>query len=195
MGRGARLVFSFALGGRHVQPGTAGHRLGCTGAFTRADAKLYGFTGLVGLQLAASTLLLADVEHSRGVAGMLAGGGLVGLGTGAALVHGRDFSTSEVNLTIFGTYAGSLAGAGLAAIGGGTGDAGAVLHALGAAAGFGITYRAGAPDARRRAHRRAAADEALAGLQLRMIPTLTPVPNHESSRERLRPQLTVRASF
>ena len=183
---GASLVGS-ALGG------FVGHRMGRTNTYTRGDARLYSQTGLLAAQLAISATLVGDVDDARGIGGLLTGAGLVGLGTGAALVRERDFSTYASNLITLGNYAGSLLGAGLATVADGSSDAVTVMQALGAVAGFGITYRVFAPDARR-----AAMSNANASLRLRVMPSLTVAPESAVSAEagrRLQPGLSLHARF
>ncbi len=167
--------------------GAMGYRLGRTTTYTRGDARIYTQTGLLAAQLAISAVLVGTVEDPRGVGGLLTASGLAGLGVGSILVHGRDFSTYASNLITLGNYAGSLLGAGLATVASGNSDAITVMQALGAVAGFGLTYRVFAPDARR------AVPSAQARLlRLRIVPWLSPAP---AASVRLQPGLTLTARF
>lgn len=171
-----------------------GHRLGQTGAYTRGDARLYGLSGLLAAQLAGSALVVGDVDNPRAVASTLTLSGAAGLGVGTALVQGRDFSTYAANLITLGNYAGSLLGAGLATVANGSQDAITITQALGAVAGFGITYNIFAGEAQRTAQSTSRFD-----LRMSVMPTLRTVPSaHPRSTdlsERIRPALTLRASF
>ena len=170
-----------------------GHRLGRTESYTRGDARLYGLSGLLATQLAISALVVADADDARAVAGTLTGSGLAGLGVGAALVQGRDFSTYGANLITLGNYAGSLLGAGLATVANGGGDAVTVAQALGAVAGFGITYNIFSDAAQRSASATPRTD-----LRLHLTPTLHTTASragHHGLSGRIRPGFTLRASF
>jgi hypothetical protein len=167
--------------------------LGRTESYTRGDARLYGLSGLLATQLAISALVVADADDARAVAGTLTGSGLAGLGVGAALVQGRDFSTYGANLITLGNYAGSLLGAGLATVANGGGDAVTVAQALGAVAGFGITYNIFSDAAQRSASATPRTD-----LRLRLTPTLHTTASragHHGLSGRIRPGFTLRASF
>jgi hypothetical protein len=191
----ARLVAGLSLLGSFTGIYT-GHRLGRTGHYTRGDARLYGLSGLLATQLAISAVSVADLADTRAVAGVLTGSGLAGLGAGTALVKGRDFSTYASNLITLGNYAGALLGAGVATLFDGSTDAITVAQAVGAVTGFGITYHVFADEARR-----ATSSSVGVNLRLNVTPALRTVPDtgQRSSEvpltDRIRPRVTLRASF
>ena len=174
-----------------VLGGAVGYRMGRTDTYTRGDARLYVQTGLLAAQLAVSATLVGDIETARGVGGVLTASGVAGLGAGGLLVRDRDFSTYASNLITLGNYAGSLLGAGVATVASGNADAVTVMQALGAVAGFGITYSVFAPDARREAQ-----SAHTGSLRLQVMPSLSVAPHQPAAAAtRLRPGLTLKAHF
>lgn len=175
----------------------AGYRLGRTGRYTRGDARLYSLAGLLATQLAISGALVADLDDTRAVAGLLTGSGLAGLGAGTTLVRNRDFSTYASNLIALGNYAGALLGAGIATLFDGSSDAITVAQAVGAVTGFGISYHVFADDARR------VTSSTPSGVNLRLnvtpalrtVPSTGPLPSTVDRADRIRPRVTLRASF
>jgi hypothetical protein len=188
----ARSIAGASLVGS-VIGGAAGYNMGRTRAYTRGDARIYSQAGLLAVQLAVSTAIVGDLDDTRAVAGLLTGSGLAGLAAGTALVLDRDFSTYASNIITLGNYAGSLLGAGIATVVNGSSDAITITQALGAVAGFGITYSVFAPEAHQ-----AALTSSRLPMQLRIMPLLTVAPESPiptATGRHLQPGLSLHARF
>jgi hypothetical protein len=178
----------------------AGHRLARTG-YTAGDARIYANAGVAGTQLAGSILATADEVSPRAAAATTLSGFLAGATAGHLAVRDRDYTTTEGNLTVLGSFAGSLLG--LAVTAGADSEDGTpqlLASSVGSLLGLGITAGVFAEDARRRA----ASEESAVNLQLQLTPKQLPpkraapapqAPGSASRAERAVPRLTLRATF
>jgi hypothetical protein len=118
-------------------------------AGTASAVSLGGDAGLLGAFTGATAVALLDDDASRGITAAAILGSAAGFALADGLVKETDFTVGQATLNRLGTIAGGLAGASLGvatesekvALAGG---------ALGALAGFGITYGALAPQAKDR---------------------------------------------
>lgn len=126
----------------------AGHQLAQRRDFTWGDADLIHTAGIVG---ALSGYAATDLAGGGDASGRLfAGAGIVGSAAGIyiadRLVRNTDFSVGQAALNRLGTFAGALAGASLGVLAE-NGTVALTGTALGAAAGYALTYAAHADDA------------------------------------------------
>lgn len=120
--------------------------------YTYADVDLMGFTGLLGALSSTTALVwLTEEPGERLAAGTALAGLYGGLVLGDELVRDTDFSISQSLLIAGASVAGGLVGTGIVLVTSGDEREETILTALtgGALLGFGITYKALAPDARR----------------------------------------------
>jgi hypothetical protein len=159
---GPRLVAASALAGS-----AAGLVLGAGRAprlpYTWGDAEIQRGGFYLGMYnaLAAWSIFVGDDpsdDAARALGALLMGGSAAGLHLSDRLLAGHDFTAGQGILVNLGAVAGGLLGAGIGVLlAGDDVDNPRVilsLSALGANAGFGLTYRALSDDARRNAERR-----------------------------------------
>jgi hypothetical protein len=147
---------------------------------TWGDGEVLRAAGLLGLWLGFTADLVLDWDPGRTsdekkAFATLMVGGAVGLGTGDVLVQPTDFSVSESLLIDLATITGGLATAGLGYLftsgsSGATPKGFAASSAIGAVAGFALSYWGYRDDAIRR-HARASRDRA-PGASVALVPTL-----------------------
>jgi hypothetical protein len=179
-----------------VVGGYVGHRLGRTDRYSQGDARVYLQTGTLTTNLVVSALAAGEVPDGRTVILTTTGAAVGGLALGRTLVQDRDFSKSQSNLILLGTSAGSLLGGGTAAWTEAEGGTVAVLQALGAAAGFGITYSLFDEPAQRAARSGSAhLDWRLNVTPRGRAPGPQPTTGQGMGISSVMPQLTLRASF
>lgn len=125
-----------------------GRQMARSGRITVGDARMYWTSGLVGAQLAGSILGAIDAESSQTISATLTVGGLVGLASGYGIMRDRDFTTSDANIALLGTYGGALLGGGIAAAADAKIETTSVLLGVGTAVGFAAGVWRSAGDAR-----------------------------------------------
>jgi len=191
----ARLISGLSLTGS-LLGGYVGHRLGRTNQYTQGDARIYSLSGLTFANLTGSLYAVSSSSSSNAnvAAGLVTASGVAGLLVGRTLVRQKRFSKTEGNITVLGSIAGSLFGAGIGVTSDASGDATALLQATGALAGAAITYGIFSGDARRRAMRTSGVD-----LDVSVMPAVG-APNipgfqHMDVSNRIRPQVNVRLTF
>jgi hypothetical protein len=131
----------------------AGYALSRTQPFTRGDAFVVRNAGFLGAHvgLALATMVDPDERHGKLYSGLAMLGATAGLGLGARLAHGRDFTTAQGTFVTLGHLAGGLVGLGLGVVASGDGDDGSLLvttSAMGAALGYGLIYGSFASEAK-----------------------------------------------
>lgn len=172
-----------------------GHRMGRSDTYTQGDARIYLLSGLQTANVVGSVLAAANVDGEQAPALAVTAAGVAGLAGGRLLVRDRDFTKSQGNIVVLGSFAGSLFGGGLAAAADAGGSGVAVLQAVGSLTGSMITYSVFAGEAERRAQRSSAG----LNLDLDVTPSMAsvPGPNGGSVRlsDRLVPKVTLRARF
>jgi len=138
-----------AIAGSTLLGGAVGYGLGYAYAQRRAltwgDSEALRAATLVGVSVAASTILIGEIDDTRAVGGLLTAGGITGLVLGDVLLRGRDFSPGQGVVTELSTLAGGLVGAGLGyLVSPDDGDAQTILISaglsLGVVAGFAVPY-------------------------------------------------------
>jgi hypothetical protein len=163
------------------------HRVATRRGFTQGDSRISTLAGLLGFQVGATALLLAESEDARLSAGFLMATTTAGLYAGMRMVDGFAFTRSQANIISLGAWTGGLAGSGIAMATEASEKTAAVLGILGSAAGFGYTYMTYAEDARRTSGDR---------LRLGIAPIVTPrQPGLASAGYDIRPGLNVRYTF
>jgi len=135
------------------------------------------------------------VDGSSGPALTVTLAGTGGLALGHLLVRKRDFTKSQGNIVVLGSFAGSLFGGGLAVASDASSDAAVLLQAVGSLAGTALTYGVFAGDAKRQARR----NQASVDLDVRVTPTTESLTGPDGRRIRLSdtivPKVTLTARF
>lgn len=145
-GRDALILASSAVGI------VGGDRLARRRAYTYADADLMGYTGILGV-LTGLTVLdwFTDAPSSATIEATVLAGLFGGLAVGDLLVQPTDFTINQSIIIAGGSIAGGLVGTGIMLLLVGDAKSEPIFTAAtaGALTGFGVTYAALAPDARR----------------------------------------------
>lgn len=188
----ARLVNGFSIAGS-LTGAYIGHRMGRSGRYTQGDARIYLLSGITVANVVGSVAAAANVDDGRTASGLVATAGTAGLLLGRTLVRNRRFNKVEANITILGSVAGSLFGAGIGVVSDASGDAIGVLQAAGAFAGGGLTYAVFSGSALRREARHTS------GIDVSITPGLrafrVPGPDARGGSRQIRPELRIRATF
>jgi len=186
----AGLSFAGSIAG-----GIIGHRLGRTGRYTQGDARVYLLSGAQTANAVGSVLAASNVDGSSGPALAVTLAGTGGLALGHLLVRNRDFTKSQGNIVVLGSFAGSLFGGGLAVASDASSDAAVLLQAVGSLAGTALTYGVFAGDAKRQARR----NQSSVDLDVRVTPTTESLTGPDGRRIRLSdtivPKVTLTARF
>lgn len=167
-----------------------GHRMGRTDRYTEGDARVYAQSALQAVNVVGSMLSLRDDLSPRGGALLLSGSAVGGAVLGRRLVRGRDFTGTQGSLVALGSYAGSLLGLAVTSSGE-TGEAAAVVQAVGSAVGFGITYAVLEGEARRQAARGSSS----LNLDLHVGPAISRRAGPVELERGIVPRVTLKASF
>jgi hypothetical protein len=142
----------------------AGHSLAAHRDYVWGDADVLYTAGLLGAYAGGAAVALVDDDAGRGITAAAILGSAAGLALADGLVRGADFTVGQSTLNRLGTLAGALAGASVGVM---ADDEKVALagSALGAIAGFGITYATLAPQARSQR------GEAISALRVRLTPS------------------------
>jgi len=170
-----------SLGGAYL-----GHRMGRTDRYTEGDARLYLLSSLQGVNLVGSFLSVGD-PSVRSSSFLLSGAAIGGAVLGRRLVRDHDFMGNQTALIALGSVAGTLSGFAFSAL---ADVDDRIPQALGATAGFGLTYVAIEKDARNQESKQASAID----LNINVAPTMARGPGMGDSNE-LVPQVSLRATF
>jgi hypothetical protein len=142
----------------------AGHSLAAHRDYVWGDADVLYTAGLLGAYAGGAAVALVDDDAGRGITAAAILGSAAGLYFADQLVTETDFTVGQSTLNRLGTLAGALAGASIGVM---ADDEKVALagSALGALAGFGITYATLAPQAKDQR------GEAISGLRVRLTPS------------------------
>jgi len=156
-GLGFSLLATAKLTDPQVTTGSilAGAILGTVGGFylsgfrgySDGDAEAINMAGLVGAYLTVPILAWSNATDPRVLSGTLMAGLTGGLITGDLLLRGKKFNAVQGLLIDLGTLGGALLGAGGARVFNGSQNVILTLAALGAVAGFGVSYAFQTPEA------------------------------------------------
>lgn len=142
----------------------AGHSLAAHRDYVWGDADLLYTAGLLGAYTGGAAVALLDDDAERGITAAAMLGSAAGLYLADRLVAETDFTVGQSTLNRLGTLAGALTGASIGVM---ADDEKVALagSALGAVAGFGITYGMLAPQAKSQR------GEAISALRVRLAPS------------------------